>query len=52
MSALVSTSDLIRGAGIPVEIVSEGGTGTYDITGDIPGVTEVEAGSYVFMDKY
>ena len=51
MSALVSTSDLIRGAGIPVEIVSAGGTGTYDITGDNPGVTEVEAGSYVFMDK-
>jgi D-serine deaminase-like pyridoxal phosphate-dependent protein len=53
MNALVSTSDLIRGAGIPVEIVSAGGTGTYDITGDNPGVTEVEAGSYVFMDiKY
>jgi len=53
MSALLSTSDLIRGAGIPVEIVSAGGTGTYDITGDIPGVTEVEVGSYVFMDtKY
>jgi len=53
MSALVGTADLIRNTGIPVEIVSAGGTGTYDITGDYPGVTEVEAGSYVFMDtKY
>ena len=53
MRSLVGTADLIRKTGIPVEIVSAGGTGTYDITGDYPGVTEVEAGSYVFMDtKY
>jgi D-serine deaminase-like pyridoxal phosphate-dependent protein len=53
MKALVGTADLIRQARIPVEIVSAGGTGTYDITGGYPGVTEVEAGSYVFMDtKY
>lgn len=53
MDVLVRTSELIRQAGIPVEIVSAGGTGTYDLTGNFPGVTEVEAGSYVFMDtKY
>ena len=53
MEVLVRTGELIRQAGIPVEIVSAGGTGTYDLTGDFPGVTEVEAGSYVFMDtKY
>ncbi len=53
MKALVDTADLIRKTGIPVEMVSAGGTGTFDITGDYPGVTEVEAGSYVFMDiKY
>ncbi|HEU4758711.1 MAG TPA: DSD1 family PLP-dependent enzyme, partial [Dehalococcoidia bacterium] len=27
-----------------------GGTGTYDITGRVDGVTEVQAGSYVLMD--
>src|SRR5262249_54956468 len=32
------------------EIVSAGGTGTYDIAGSAPHVTEVQAGSYVFMD--
>jgi D-serine deaminase-like pyridoxal phosphate-dependent protein len=50
MQVLVSTADLIRQAGLPVEIVSGGGTGTYDLTGAFPGITEVEAGSYLFMD--
>jgi D-serine deaminase-like pyridoxal phosphate-dependent protein len=50
MGALVNSSKIIREAGIPVEIVSAGGTGTYDLTGDFPGITEVEAGSYLFMD--
>lgn len=53
MRALVDTAELIRRAGLPVEIVSAGGTGTYDITGTFPGITEVEAGSYPLMDtKY
>lgn len=37
----------IRRAGIPCEIVSAG-TGTFDIA--IPEVTELQVGSYVFMD--
>jgi D-serine deaminase-like pyridoxal phosphate-dependent protein len=40
----------LRDAGLAPEIVSAGGTGTYDITGVWPDVTEVQAGSYVFMD--
>ena len=35
---------------MPCEIVSGGGTGTYDITGSFPGITEVQAGSYAMMD--
>jgi D-serine deaminase-like pyridoxal phosphate-dependent protein len=31
--------------------VSSGGTGTYFITGRYPGITEVEAGSYITMDR-
>jgi D-serine deaminase-like pyridoxal phosphate-dependent protein len=42
--------DALRAAGLPPEIVSAGGTGTYDIAGSWPDVTEVQAGSYVFMD--
>ncbi len=43
----------LRDAGLSPEIVSAGGTGTFDVTGAWPDVTEVQAGSYVFMDgKY
>jgi len=48
--SLVATADLLRDNGVEVEIVSAGGTGTYDITGRIEGVTEIEPGSYVLMD--
>jgi D-serine deaminase-like pyridoxal phosphate-dependent protein len=50
MSALSASVQAIRDAGLPCEIVSAGGTGTYDITGRIPGITEIQAGSYVLMD--
>lgn len=42
--------EALRSAGLAPEIVSAGGTGTYDIAGSWPEVTEVQAGSYVFMD--
>jgi D-serine deaminase-like pyridoxal phosphate-dependent protein len=50
MAALTVSVEAIRSAGLPCEIVSAGGTGTYDITGRVPGVTEIQAGSYVLMD--
>ena len=50
MDALVSTADLLRRAHLPCEIVSAGGTGTFDISGRVPGVTEIQAGSYALMD--
>ena len=42
--------EALKHAGLAPEIVSAGGTGTYDIAGTWPDVTEVQAGSYVFMD--
>jgi D-serine deaminase-like pyridoxal phosphate-dependent protein len=36
---------------VAVSIMSGGGTGTFNITGSIPEMTEVQAGSYVFMDS-
>ncbi|NMB16467.1 MAG: DSD1 family PLP-dependent enzyme [Firmicutes bacterium] len=48
---LVAVRDALIQAGIPVDIVSAGGTGTYNIAGDFPGITEVQAGSYLFMDS-
>jgi D-serine deaminase-like pyridoxal phosphate-dependent protein len=50
MAALVRTAGMMRRAGLPCDIVSAGGTGTYDITGRVDGITEVQAGSYVLMD--
>jgi D-serine deaminase-like pyridoxal phosphate-dependent protein len=50
MIPLQETCQLLRNAGLPTEIVSGGGTGTYDVTGTCPPITEVEAGSYVLMD--
>jgi D-serine deaminase-like pyridoxal phosphate-dependent protein len=50
LKLIVETRDLLEDKKIPVEIVSVGGTGTYNISGVYPGVTEVQAGSYVSMD--
>lgn len=53
MDILIHTRDRLQADGIPASIVSGGGTGTYDITGVFPGVTEIQAGSYATMDaKY
>ncbi len=40
----------LRGSGLAPEIVSAGGTGTFELTGSADFVTEIQAGSYVFMD--
>lgn len=50
---LLETVEVIEKAGIEVEIISAGGTGTYDISGSNDSITEIQAGSYVTMDlKY
>lgn len=50
VKSLLDSKALIEGAGIPVEIVSTAGSGTYTEAGVIPGVTEIQAGSYLLMD--
>lgn len=45
----LDVKDAIEAAGIPVEIVSSGESWTYDVAADIPGVTEVEGGTYALM---
>jgi len=52
MDFLAAAVDSLRRAGFPCEVVSVGGTGTYDITGADPRVTEIQAGSYVVMDMF
>jgi D-serine deaminase-like pyridoxal phosphate-dependent protein len=52
MQSLASTKKLIESSGIPVGIVSCGGTGDYAIAGASAGVTENQAGSYLLMDTW
>ncbi len=52
MDYLCEVVDLLGAQGFACEVVSAGGTGTYDITGMNPRVTEIQAGSYVFMDNF
>ena len=50
MALLVGAKEQVEAAGLEVRIVSGGGTGTYNISGAYPGVTEIQAGSYATMD--
>jgi len=52
MDYLGTVTQRLAAAGFDCVVVSAGGTGTYDITGNHPGVTEIQAGSYVFMDNF
>lgn len=49
-SCLIETKDTVEDHGVNVGSVSCGGTMSYNIAAEFPGVTEVQAGSYVFMD--
>ncbi len=47
---LLDTREMVEGAGFHCGIVGGGGTTTWNITGTIPGVTEVQPGRYVTSD--
>jgi len=50
LGPLIETKHQIEKSGLAVEDVSSGGTMSYDLVSRVEGVTEIEAGSYVFMD--
>lgn len=50
IGAFLETAEQCRVAGLPVDILSAGGSGTYLITSLIKGVTEIEAGGGIFCD--
>ncbi len=50
MSQMTETAEMIRADGIPVDVVSAGGTATYLTSAGIAGITEVQAGGGVFGD--
>ena len=47
---VMQVKDYLTQHGFPPKEISGGGTGTYDITGNHTPWTEIQAGSYVFMD--
>jgi D-serine deaminase-like pyridoxal phosphate-dependent protein len=50
MGTLMKCRASLEDSGIPVEIVSTGGTGTYHLSPRFPAITEFQAGSYLLMD--
>ncbi|MFT5693691.1 MAG: 3-hydroxy-D-aspartate aldolase [Oceanicoccus sp.] len=46
----IDTKRLFETQGIPVPVFSGGGTGTYNIDSSIGAISDLQAGSYVFMD--
>jgi 3-hydroxy-D-aspartate aldolase len=50
IEANAATREAMKKAGLNVEIFSGGGTGTYNIMHLVPGFSELQVGSYLFMD--
>jgi len=50
MTPVLETFANLKKRVAPVEIMSGGSTGTYNIDADLEGMTELQCGSYVFMD--
>jgi D-serine deaminase-like pyridoxal phosphate-dependent protein len=50
LGLLVETKDMVEDSGIGVSEVSCGGTFSYKLASEVKGITEIQAGSYVFMD--
>jgi D-serine deaminase-like pyridoxal phosphate-dependent protein len=49
---LTDSAEQCRQAGLPVEVVSCGGTGTFPYCTEQPGVTEIQAGGGIFSDNH
>lgn len=49
---LVDQAELLRGDGLPCEIVSCGGTGSFFYSIEAEGITELQAGGAIFMDEF
>ena len=47
----IATFEAMKRSGLNTEIFSGGGTGTYNILPEVRGVTDVQVGSYIFMDS-
>ena len=51
-ASLLGTRDLVEAAGLNCRIISAGGSGSYQLTADIAGITEIQAGGGIFACQY
>ncbi|MGH2615169.1 MAG: alanine racemase, partial [Thermomicrobiales bacterium] len=52
MDVLLAAVIAIESVGVPCPIVSAGGTRTWWLTAATPGITEIQAGTYLLMDRF
>ena len=52
MAFFTGVADLLEANGIPCQIRSAGGIATWNWTAAYPGLTEIQAGTYVVMDNF
>ncbi|RAL08482.1 DSD1 family PLP-dependent enzyme [Aspergillus homomorphus CBS 101889] len=50
MAILTGTAEGLRKEGFQIDVVTGGGTGTVEFCASVPGVTELQPGSFIFMD--
>ena len=50
IEGLLEARRAIESAGLTVGICSSGGTGSFHVTGTLPGITELQCGTYLLMD--
>jgi D-serine deaminase-like pyridoxal phosphate-dependent protein len=51
LEQLIATRRRIEQAGLPVKVVTGGGTGTWEFVAAYEGMTEIQPGSFVLMDS-
>lgn len=51
MAILGGTASMLREKGFDIQVVTTGGTGTAEFCATSPGITEVQPGSFIFMDS-
>tara|TARA_B100000029_G_scaffold460744_1_gene491936 strand:- start:143 stop:1207 length:1065 start_codon:yes stop_codon:yes gene_type:complete len=52
IKGVIDLKEAIEGAGLTMDIVSTGETWSYDVAAEIPGVTEIQGGSYLMMETH
>lgn len=52
LGVLSDCAEKLQASGLPCTIVSAGGTGSYQIAANCPGITELQAGGGIFADPF